>query len=143
MADNSPRRWFQFRLQSILWLMLCIAVGLGTYWRGYQAGLADKANQRSEVGSTYVTIYNVADVVRPPNANSGNVADLEGLAHDISTQVLPNTWDVSGGNASIVGFGTAANPALVISHDQDGHERVAAYLERLRAKAQKQLLTSK
>src|SRR4029453_10931149 len=100
MADKSPRKWLQFRLQSILWLMLCIAIGLGTYWRGYQAGLADKANQRSQVGSMYVKVYNWAAVVPNQKSNSSIAADLKGLARDICSQVLPNTWEMNGGNAS-------------------------------------------
>lgn len=141
MADNPPRKWLQFRLQTLLWLMLLIAVGLGTYWRGYQAGRADLANQRSQVGSMYVTVYNVADVARMQTTNSGVAADLESLARDICSQVLPNTWAGKGGDASVVGFET--NVSLVIGHDQDGHERIAAYLSRLRAKSKKQLLTAK
>ena len=141
MVDNPPRKWLQFRLQSILWLMLCIAIGLGTYWRGYQAGLADKANQRSQVGSMYVKVYNVADVVPVQETNASVAADLKGLAREICGQVLPNTWTENGGNASVAGF--EANVSLVICHDQDGHERIAAYLGRLRAKKQQQLLTSK
>jgi hypothetical protein len=135
MADTPPRKWLQFRLRSLLWLMLLIAIGLGAYWRGYEAGIEDKANQRSQVGSIYVKVYNVADVVGMQKTNSGTVvADLEGLAREISRQVLPNTWHESGGEAGVAGFVT--NLSLVISHDQDGHERVAAYLERLRLKKQ-------
>jgi hypothetical protein len=141
MADNPPRKWLQFRLQSVLWLMLCIAIGIGAYRHGYDAGVADAANQRSQVGTTFAKVYNVADIVPLQKTGSGVVADLEGLAQDISRQVLPNTWDENGGSAAIAGF--EANVALVVSHDQDGHERIAAYLERLRSKQPKQLLTSK
>jgi hypothetical protein len=141
MADKPPRKWLQFRLQTILWLMLLIAVGLGTYWRGYQAGRADLANQRTEVGSMYVKVYNVADVMPTQKSTSGIAADLKGLAREICSQVLPNTWEMNGGTASVIGIEPSIS--LVVSHDQDGHERIAAYLQRLRAKKQQQLRTSK
>lgn len=141
MADSSPRKWLQFRLRTILWLMLCIAIGIGAYRHGYYAGIEDQANRRSQVGSMVIKAYHVADVVQMRKTGSGVVLDLQGLAQDVSTQVLPNTWDENGGDASVLGLD--ANASLVIRHDKDGHERIAAYLERLREKKPKQLLTSK
>lgn len=141
MADSPPRRWLQFRLVTIFWLTLTIAIGIGAYRHGYEAGIDDAANQRSEVGSLVAKAYTVGDIVQLRKTNIGGVPDLEGLVRDLSTQVLPNTWTESGGNAAIVPF--EIDESLVISHDQDGHERVAAYLKRLRVKRQRELLTSK
>ncbi|HEX5105259.1 MAG TPA: hypothetical protein VFV87_15675 [Pirellulaceae bacterium] len=143
MADKSPRRWLQFRLQSVLWLMLCIALAFSAYRYGYRDGFEDQANQRSQVGGTYAKVYRVGDAVRMVKTKSGDVPDMDGLVRDVTANVLPNTWDTKGGGASIAGFALQPTVSLVVSHDQDGHERITAYLERLRRKKSNQLPTSK
>lgn len=126
------RRFFQFRLSSLFWLMLCICVGIGAYRQGYKSGHSDRANGRKEVGSTYNVVHSVLDIVPMTRTQTGVTADLDGLVRDLTADVLPETWDTRGGEASIAKFST--NLSLVVSHDSDGQQRVAEYLSRLRKK---------
>jgi hypothetical protein len=141
MEQQSRRSWVQFSMRSILWLMLCVAVGFAAYRRGFDDGFADGANSRHHVGETYVKAYHVADLMLPILANGKTTSlDSERLIRDITANVLPNTWNENGGQAGIRAF--ERNLSLVVSHDQDGHDRVAAYLTKRRDKIN-QLATRK
>jgi hypothetical protein len=126
----TPRRsWIQFSLRSVLWLMLCIAVGFAAYWRGFDDGFADGTNSRHQVADPYLKAYSVRDLLPPLAANETQTRkDAEPLVQDIKRNVLPNTW--KSGGAAIAFFG--ANSPLVISHDAEGHERIAEFLKRRR-----------
>ena len=67
---------------------------------------------------------------------SGVIVDFDWLIRDMEKNVLPRTWDSSGGEASIAEFAT--NLSLVVSHDKDGHARVAKFLDGLRKKKKEQ-----
>ena len=130
MDDKTPRRYWQFRLRTLLWLMLCIVIGLGAYRAGFENGYADRVDQRQEVGKTFTASYDVSDVIPCRRTNTGVIVDFDSLIRDVTKNVLPNTWEFNGGEAGVAEFAT--NLSLVVSHDKDGHERVAAYLEELR-----------
>ena len=63
---------------------------------------------------------------------TGVIVDFDALINDVTKKVLPQTWEQNGGEADMAEFATYLS--LVIIHDKDGHERVAAYLEELRRK---------
>jgi len=136
MDVKTPRRFGQFRLRTLLWLMLCIVIGLGAYRAGFENGYADHLNQRQEVGKTFAASYDVSDVIPCQKTNTAVIVDFDSLIRDVTESVLPNTWEKNGGEASVAEFAT--NLSLVVNHDKDGHERVAAYLEEMRRKKNKE-----
>ena len=141
MDAKTPKKYWQFRLRTLLWLMLCLAIGLGAYRAGFDNGYADRINQREEVGATFAASYDVRDVVPTRKTATGTVVEFDPLIRDVEANVLPKTWSSNGGQACIAEFAT--NLTLVVSHDKDGHERVAAYLETLREKKARQELAAK
>ena len=132
MSETS--RWWRprFRLASLLWLMLCVALSIGTYRWAYESGREDALAQRTFVGRTHARVYDLRDVMPLPATASGTgvVIDFDSVMLDLKKEVLPNTWEDSGGSATMAEFPT--NISLVVSHDDDGHERIAAWMERRR-----------
>jgi hypothetical protein len=120
----------QFSLRTVFWVTLCAAIGIVAYRRGYEAGFSEQANQRFSVVNPVLRVYYVSDVVPMKHSQGPNQPDYAQLIEGLKREVLPNTWVDRGGAASVMAFAT--NASLVVSHDQDGHERVAAYLQRLR-----------
>jgi hypothetical protein len=118
--------------------MLLIAVAITAYQRGsttaYQRGFREGVihgeNQRSLVGTTYAKAYKVADLVKfDPRAES-DLTYANELMRELCNDVLPRTWQDQGGAAALSGY--ARNGMIVISHDQDGHQRIAEYLNQRR-----------
>ena len=111
----------RFRLASLLWLMLCVAVGITAYRAGVEATRHELWHNRSAVGNQYVAVYYVADLVLPSSAatpvdksGSANVlgqtaviADFDSLTQEIEAKVFPRTWISAGGSASIADFPTS------------------------------------
>ena len=127
MLKNS--RWRpRFRLASLLWLMLCVALVIGTYRVAYERGREDTLAMRTFVGRTHVRSYDVQGVMPVTRTGTGVLLDFDSIIRDIQRDVLPNTWD--GSSATIADWPN--DISLVISHDADGHERIAAWLERRR-----------
>lgn len=140
LQEASPikarRPWrLRFRLASLLWLMLCVAIGITAYQAGVEATKRELWHNRSAVGNQYVAVYYVADLVipSPPTrtafpspAGTGVIADFDSLTQEIEAEVFPRTWTSAGGSASVSSFPT--NLSLIVSHDKDGHEEVARFL---------------
>jgi hypothetical protein len=139
--SKARRPWrLRFRLASLLWLMLCVAVGITAYRAGVEATRRELWHNRNAVGSMYVATYYVADLVCPSTAppavdkpgsvnvlgQTGVIADFDSLTDEIEATVFPRTWTSAGGSASVSGFPT--NLSIVVSHDKDGHEEVARFL---------------
>ena len=141
MDVKTPRRYWQFRLRTLLWLMLCIVIGFGAYRQGFERGADVRFSQRQEVGLTTTVAYNVSDVLPMTKTKSGVIVDFDWLIRDMEKNVLPRTWNSNGGEASIAEF--APNLSLVVSHDKDGHARVAEYLDGLRKKKKEQEIAAK
>lgn len=131
MADNPRRGWWQFSLASIFWLMLCIAIGIGAYRWGYDAGFADQAHQRRFVGMTQARVYSVADLLPTKPTATGINADGDAFLRDLQARVLPNTWTENAGDADAQFFVT--NLSIVVAHDDDGHDRILKYIKHLRS----------
>ena len=148
MADNSRRGWWQFSLRTVLWLMLVIGVGLTAHHRGYDAGhktgfnsgLSEGMNRRKVVGQSYAKVYSVTELLGAADANNASSITGEDLVRDLRERVLPSTWMQKGGDAAVTLMDDGDK--LVVSHDQDGQERVAEYLEGRRQKIQGTLLTA-
>lgn len=136
MDEKTARPFWQFGLRSLLWLTLCIAIGLGAYRQGFENGYADRSNQRQEVGRLFTVTYDVKDVVPMERIPPGVTVDFDALMDDLCENVLPRTWDQD--KASMAEFATTLS--IVVSHDKEGHERIAAYLEQLRKKNKNQRL---
>lgn len=128
----------QFSLKSVLWIMLLIAVAITAYQRaaitayqrGFQAGVIHAVNQRHFVGSTYAKAYQVTDLVTFDPRSESDLTYANDLMHELCNDVLPRTWQDQGGAATLAGY--AKNGMIVISHDQDAHERIADYLDQRR-----------
>jgi len=141
MDEKTPRRYWQFRLRTLLWLMLCIVIGFGAYRQGFERGADVRLSQRQEVGQTTTVVYNVSDVLPMTRTKTGVIVDFDGLIRDMEKNVLPRTWNSSGGEASLAEF--AATLSLVVNHDKDGHARVADYLDGLRKKKKEEEIAAK
>ena len=137
MADNPRRGWWQFRLASIFWLMLSIGIGIGAYRWGYDAGYSDHSHQREFVGMVRLRVYSVADLLPTKPAASDLNVDGKAFIRDLQMEVLPNTWTENGGDANATFFAT--NRTIVVSHDDEGHDRILEYIKSLRAQTQAQL----
>jgi len=122
MDVKTPRRYWQFRLRTLLWLMLCLAIGLGAYRAGFDNGYADRINQREEVGATFAASYDVRDVVPTRKTSTGTVVEFDPLIQDGEANVLPKTWSSNGGQACIAEFATnltlLSNRALRLIFDR-------------------------
>ena len=126
----------QFGIKTLLWIVLLISVAITAYQRasttayqrGFQAGVIYGENQRSFVGTTYSKAYKVADLVTFDPRSESNLTYANDLMRELCKDVLPRTWADQGGAAALSGY--AADGMMVVSHDQDGHERIADYLER-------------
>ena len=148
MADNSRRGSWQFSLRTLLWLMLLIGVGLTAHRRGYDtghktgfdSGVNEGINRRKVVGQSYAKVYWVTDLLVAGDANIAALITGEGLVKDLRKKVLPGTWMQKGGQAAVSLMDEGDR--LVVSHDQEGQERVAEYLEERRQTIQRMLLTA-
>jgi hypothetical protein len=137
MSETS-RRWRpRFRLASLLWLMLCVAL-IGTYRWAYERGREEALAQRTFVGRMHNRVYYLQDVMPmpPPSASGGVVLDFDAAMQDLQKDVLPNTWEKNGGSATMAEFVT--NISLVVSHDDDGHQRIADWMKRRRERLARQ-----
>ena len=149
MADTVRRAWWQFSLQSVLWLTLAIAVGLAAHRRGYEAGYGsgfgagvnDGLNRRRAVSFSYVKNHHVMDLVQ--NSLSAEATESFGnrLVAEIRSKVLPATWLEARGQAFIQYYDD--QQVVAVSHDEDGQQRVAEFLSQRRAEQLKLLTTTK
>ncbi len=132
--DSAPsagnQRPWQFALSSLLWLMLVVAAGLSGYRWGYHAATAEMRNYRQHVGIPYARSYNVVDLVDATPPDKAQQRYAAKLIDDICRDVLPRTWAKSGGTATIVGY--AQKRMIIVNHDSEGQDQVAAYLENRR-----------
>jgi len=139
MADTARSSWLQFSLRTLLWIMLCVAIGIAAYRRGFEAGTTDAINKRRLVVNPQFRVYDLTEIVR---SGPRGQADLDILVSDLTAKVLPNTWVDRGGAASIA-IDQRVH-MLIVSHDQDGHKRIVQYLDQRRQRPkQNQQLTSK
>lgn len=131
--SQTPRPWRpRFRLASLLWLMLCVALTIGTYRWAYQRGREDALALRTFVGRTHARVYDLKDVMLMPASTTGGgvVLNFDSVMKDLKKEVLPNTWEDAGGSATM--SESPVTISLVITHDDDGHERIAAWMKRRR-----------
>jgi hypothetical protein len=118
---------FKYGLQTLLFVILCVAGFLGAYRvgldRGFAGGLAKWR------GEQYLPrVYFVKDLAGAGGSYSR--ADIENTIK----QIDPACWDFAGGPASLqVLVDRNRNPVLVISADSGLHDRVEAVLQELRA----------
>lgn len=116
----------RFRLASLLWLTLCVAIGITAYQAGVEATRRELWRNRTGIAAPYVAVYYVGDLAEVANTATGVSVSFDPLIKDIEGNVFPRTWTASGGEASISAFVT--NLSLVVAHDKEGHEEIARYL---------------
>ena len=119
----------QFSLRTILWMMVVVAAAISAYRSGYIAGLVEAENRRKSVG-TYAKAYNVADLVAFDPTATSELDYAYALIQDLRRDVLPKSWNEQGGPATLAAY--ANNKVIVVSHDQNGHDNIAEYLQRRR-----------
>jgi hypothetical protein len=126
--SESFRPWRpRFRLASLLWLILCVALTLGTYRWAYQRGREDALAQRT-FGRSHPRVYDLKDVIPATTTGSGVLIEFNSIVQDLKKEVLPNTWQERGGCAMVVEHPNKF--ALLIFHDDEAHERIAAWMKR-------------
>ena len=125
--DRSKRRWLQFSLGSLLFLILCVAGALTGYKRGYQAGQATRAN------STIITcVYSCKELIEPGYSLPSQRRALENIIDLITSTVAFDTWQPSG-EGEVALFET--NQSLVVSTTGDVHREVRVLLDQLKRMA--------
>lgn len=122
-AIASPRRrWLQFGIGSLLFVMFLASGFLAGFRWGYGEG-----HQRRIQGGLYTKVYYVNDIVwRPPN----DEVYADSLLRYIEATCSPTTWGKRGGHGSASYFST--NQAIVVSHSQDIHNHIADILKQCR-----------
>src|SRR5688500_6579629 len=129
MQDQSRRAWVQFCLRTVLCIMLCVGIGLGTYRQGFQDGRNYK-EPPPKPSFGYASVYYVEDLLAAGSCEDA-ASGLDDIRHRITAIVLPQSWKENGGKDDVRVF--EANYSLVVMQDQSGHEEVASYLKSLRA----------
>ena len=83
---------------------------------------------------TSTRIYQVHDLVVMPNDPTATHPDFDTLIEIITTTVLPESWRAAGGVAGeIKSFRGPGMLALVVTHNDAGHEQIESLLKTLRA----------
>jgi hypothetical protein len=145
MAENKTRPWLQFSLRSLMWIILCIGIGITAYRGGFDAG-EKHGFQRGEAetsfkqsGPSWVQrVYPVTDIVgsSSDSRQSQSAGDL--LVKNIEQSVVPGSWDTVGGSGWIQYSNTSRE--LVINHDPAVHKQIEQYLKQQRAKSRQSLV---
>ncbi len=115
------RRRFQFRLSSLLWLMVAVAAAIS----GYRAGL-DEQLARQQPGDMYIKSYPVRDLTFGPGMRQ---ADSQTLM-DLLVLLSPQKWHQSGGKGSMTVYDEAG--ILVVCQDAATHRQIERKLAALR-----------
>ena len=115
------RRLFQFRISTLLWLMLLIGVGIGSYRRGLDEQLA-----RQRHGTLYIKGYPVKDLVYGPGTAQPDFESL--IEHLVS--LSPQKWAARGGAGQISGYDNAG--IIVVLQDAATHRQIQRKLSALR-----------
>jgi hypothetical protein len=131
MEASHRRQWFQFRLSTIFWTSLVIAVTANIAYRtGRRAGIEEQL-ARHRQGRLYAEVYPVKDLVLGPGMTK---PDFDTLIDLLKFTINPQKWDNVGGDGSIDGFDT--NFVLVVNQDVNTHRQIKAKLAELRRKIQ-------
>jgi hypothetical protein len=114
----------------LFWLTLVIALALG-WWLSEPARRPSLAWFRKPLP---VKPYFVEDIAYPMKGPSGeSIWDSASLVKELRTNVTPGDWESAGGRATVAAWESGCT--LIVSHSDEGHRRVAEYLDAKRAKA--------
>ncbi len=118
-AATNPHklRWYQYRLRTLLLLVLVVSVALSIYrtYRWWNTDLIDRG-------------YDVADLVVPQSMD--HTDRFDDLCEAIQSVLEPCSWDDVGGEGSLVPART--RQVLLVHHCRRMHKKVAAFLLKLR-----------
>lgn len=124
-TTDKPRRWVQFGLRTLLFIVLCLCGMLAGYRAGFYQGAETKRRQ-----SIYPKTYQVADLAELVTTPSGDVESWTSLIQIITKTVEPDSWDIVGGPGSIQEF--PPSKSLVINQTGENHDRIEALFAELR-----------
>lgn len=125
LTTQKPRRWAQFGLKTLLFIVLCICGMLTGYRVGLYQGTETKRRQ-----SNYAQTYRVADLTDLVVTPNGTVESYTTLIDLITNVVDPGSWDVVGGPGTIQEF--PASKSLVINQTGENHDRIKTLIAELR-----------
>jgi hypothetical protein len=123
---------FKYGLQTLLFVILCVAGFLGAYRVGLDRGYASgQAKWRAE--QYLPKAYFVEDLAG--SSGTFSTGDIEKLIQRID----PACWDFAGGPASLqLLLDRNGNPVFVIKADSSLHERIAETLAEIRQRSEEQ-----
>ena len=110
-------RWYQYRLRTLLLLVLVVSIAISTVrtYRWWNTDLIDRE-------------YDVAGLVIPQSMD--HTDRLDDLCEAIQSVLEPCSWDDVGGEGSLVPART--RQVLLVHHCRRMHKEVAAFLLKLR-----------
>lgn len=112
---------FQFRISSLLWLMVVVAAAVS----GYRAGLQERV-ARQQPGRVFVKTYAVKDLVWGPGMTK---PDFQSLI-DVLMLLSPQKWSVNGGDGNVTGYDNTL--CLAVAQDAATHRQIERKLAALR-----------
>jgi hypothetical protein len=124
-ATEKPRRWMQFGLKTLLFIVLCICGMLAGYRVGLYQGTETKRRQ-----SNYAQTYRVADLTDLVMTPNGTVESYTTLIDLITDVIDPGSWQEVGGPGTISEF--PASNSLVINQTGENHDRIKTLIAELR-----------
>ncbi len=137
MATEKTRPWLQFSLRTILWVFLSIALGLAAYRRGLTVGeqvgfrKGEEAWLLKEPNANWrQRVYRVSDLLEPGKDAQDTQLSADALVSSIQADVLPSSWDKSGGGGTIAYFKSTGE--FVINQHTVTHARIESYLNQRR-----------
>ena len=123
-VQSRKKRAIRYSFAMMLFLIACLCGFLGGYQLGYKSG-----DNSWHYGKTYVTVYNVADLVTPPK-ETGRVDNTAEDFDSLIAFVDDARADQPQGACRIQPFPT--NKSLVVSGNGVVHRRVSTLLKELR-----------
>ena len=117
-------RWkclFQFRISTLLWLMVVVAAAVWGYRTGLQEQLA-----RQQPGQVFVKMYPVKNLVLRPGVTQ---PDFQSLI-DHLVLLSPKKWSVNGGQGNITGYDNIC--CIAVEQDAATHRQIERKLAAMR-----------
>lgn len=138
------RRWFQFSIQTLLFLTLCVCGLLAGYRAGHAAGYRSgleqgrwQLEQWKEVTRTYyvgdLVSYSAASMETDAGARRSTaeaVVNFEPLIKLLKMTIPRDSWDDVGGPGSIQEFELSLS--IAVNQTVEDHQKIDDFLEWLR-----------
>jgi len=122
MSGQARRRWLQFGIGTLLFVMLCVAGFFAGYRRGFYSGQEAKGRTR-----LYAKAYYVKDII--DTSTTARTAGTR-LVSYIEASIAPRSWNTNGGPGALSYY--EQNTTIVVSNVQDVHNQIADALTQIR-----------